>query len=102
MEKAWKGGEAHVYELTMFFLVGFPFCQEARRLIERVLEETPEYKAVKINYIDERIEKELTDRYDYRYVPAFYANEKKLHEGAVDIKKVRKVFESAYSESNGI
>ncbi|MCL2163412.1 MAG: thioredoxin family protein [Oscillospiraceae bacterium] len=91
-----------MHEVTMFFLAGCPYCREAGRLIEKVRKESPEYRKVKINYIDEAVEKEISDRHDYRYVPAFYINGEKLHEGAIDFDKVREIFKSAYHESNDI
>jgi glutaredoxin len=86
-------------ELTMFYLVDCPYCHHARWLIEKVREETPEYKNVRINYVDEDKEKEISDSHNYYYVPAFYAQGKKLHEGPVNLEKIREIFKAVYYET---
>jgi hypothetical protein len=73
----------------------------ARKHIGRLLAERPELRGVDAIYIDEGVESELADSYDYYYVPTFYVNEVKHHEGAISYEEVREVFEAAYYESAG-
>ena len=80
----------------MFEMKTCPYCAEARRLIALFLEKNPCYREVKINYIDEESERALANSHDYYFVPAFYVNSKKMHEGPIDMGKVKKVFEAAF------
>jgi hypothetical protein len=50
---------------------------------------------VEIEMIDESVEKELADSYDYYYVPTFYLNEEKLHEGGIFKNEVKSLLEKA-------
>ena len=66
-------------ELTIFFLQGCPWCAFARRAVRELLEE-PEFSGTRIEWIDERAEAELADRYDYWHVPAVFDGGRKLYE----------------------
>jgi len=82
-------------KITMFYMKTCPYCKEAKRFIEEITEEAPEYKMINIEYIDETVERRLAGKYDYYFVPAFFVGEEKLHEGAATLEKVRRVFEAA-------
>ena len=88
--------EVDMYDITMFYMATCPYCMEAKRFISFVLEENQKYKDIKINYIDEVEQRELANSYDYYYVPSFYVNGKKIHEGPASLEKVRKVFDAAF------
>ena len=45
--------------------------------------------------IDELLDPGTADRYDYWYVPTFYVDGNKLHEGACSKEKVRQILEKA-------
>ncbi|MDD4160630.1 MAG: thioredoxin family protein [Synergistaceae bacterium] len=82
-------------EIKMFMFDGCPHCRKAREIIASLLESEPEYKKINFVMIDEKIESEVADKYDYYYVPAFYVGEKKMHEGKVDAEIIKKVFKAA-------
>jgi thiol-disulfide isomerase/thioredoxin len=79
----------------MFYLPNCPFCKKAFKYIDEVKAENPELKNVEIETIDESVEKELADSYDYYYVPTFYMNEEKLHEGGIFKDEVKSLLEKA-------
>jgi hypothetical protein len=63
--------------------------------MDGLLAKNPEYKALEIEKIDERVHPGIAERYDYYYVPTFYAGDKKLHEGAAGIEEIKRVFDAA-------
>jgi len=84
-------------ELLLFILKTCPYCIEARRWCDELMAENPEYAQIKIKIIDERVESELANSYDYYYVPTFFCGDVKLHEGAATKEKIRKVFDDYLS-----
>ena len=71
-------------ELKMFMFEGCPHCKRA-------------YKYVPFVRIDEKKEPELADKYDYYYVPCFFAGDEKIAEGAPTEENVAKAFAAAYN-----
>ena len=63
--------------------------------MDAVLEENPEYKDIELEVIDEVRHPDIANQYDYWYVPTYYVDGVKVHEGAATKKKVKKVFERA-------
>lgn len=84
--------------ITMFILKSCPYCQRALKYMEEIMKETPKYKNIPIKYIDEGVEPDVADQYDYYYVPTYYVDDKKVHEGAASKDDVRRVFEKAEEE----
>jgi len=84
-------------KITMFIMASCPYCQEALRLMDTLFAENQEYKSLEIEKIDELIHPDIAAKYDYYYVPTFYVGNEKLHEGAANLKKIRKVFDAALS-----
>ena len=71
------------------------YCSQALRMIDELKEERPEYKAVELKIVDETREKALADSLDYWYVPTYFVDGVKVHEGVPTMEKVRKVYEKA-------
>ena len=69
-------------KLTLFHLQNCPYCHNARRAIDELVKENPEYGAIAIDWIEERQQPELAERYDYYYVPTIYDGERKLYEAS--------------------
>ena len=67
-------------KLTEFVLSGCPYCAQARELIAELRAENPAYDAIELDVIDESVESELADRYDYYRVPSFFKGEEKHYE----------------------
>ena len=64
-------------------------------MMDELKEERPEYKAVEVKIVDENREKALADCLDYWYVPTYFVDGVKVHEGVPTMEKVRKVYEKA-------
>ncbi len=67
-------------ELTIFHMDGCPYCHNARRAVEELLEEKSAYGAVRLDWHEETRERELAESYDYYYVPAVFLGGEKLYE----------------------
>lgn len=80
-------------QLLFFRLVGCPYCRKAAEWIEELCVEHPEYRAIQIKVVDEEEDKPFSDSYDYYYVPAFFLNGKKLHEGAATKPKIKAILD---------
>ncbi len=72
-------GEDHTM-LTVFVMQGCPYCRNARRAVEELLEENPAYRAVEIAWIDENRQPELAAQHEYYYVPSAFLNGEKRYE----------------------
>ena len=83
-----------MHELLLFKLKSCPYCREALRWLDELIAENPAYAEISIRQIDEREEKELADSYDYYYVPTFFLDGKKLHEGAATKEKLKRVMDA--------
>lgn len=68
---------------TLFYLPGCPFCKRAFAYIEELKAEHPEYQKIELETINENEHPEIADQYDYYYVPTFYIEGKKAHEGGI-------------------
>ena len=63
----------------------------ALRFIDELKKENPEFKDIIIETVDELEEPELADTFDYYYVPTFYVDGKKVHEGGIYKPEVEKL-----------
>jgi thioredoxin len=54
-----------------------------------------EYKDIEIKMIDEQKHSDIADRYDYYYVPTYYIDNEKVHEGVPTKEKLQLVLEQA-------
>lgn len=79
--------------MKMFILENCPHCIRARRWIEELKRDDPEYDRIKIDLIDEQINSELADQYDYYYVPAIFDGDNKLHEGVASKESLKIIFD---------
>ncbi len=75
-----------------------PFCVAANRYLADLIAENPVYGKIEIEKIDENKEWDRANRYDYWYVPTFYVDGKKLHEGALSKGKLREVLDAALED----
>lgn len=82
-------------EVSVFIQKGCPYCKEAMRFLKQAAEEDSALAEVPVKFIDELAEPELADKFDYYYVPTFYVDGKKLHEGASTFDAVRGVLREA-------
>jgi glutaredoxin len=78
--------------LKIFVLANCPHCRNLKKWIEMLYVESPKYKAIEIEYIDEEENASLANQYDYYYVPCIYLNEKKVHEGVASKEIIEAIF----------
>ena len=81
--------------ITYFYLKECPFCKKAFRYIEELKREHPELQTVEIDTVEESEQPEIADRYDYYYVPTFYVDGKKVHEGGIFKEEMETVLRKA-------
>lgn len=82
-------------KVLMFRFEGCPYCRAAEDWIQEVTRECPELSAVEIERVDEKKHPDIADQYDYWYVPTFYMDGKKVHEGACSKAIVERVLRGA-------
>ncbi|MDR0835014.1 MAG: thioredoxin family protein [Tannerella sp.] len=80
--------------LKLFYLEHCPFCKKAFAFIEE-LKKQDRYKDIEIETIEESVYPEIANLYDYYYVPTFYMDGKKVHEGGIFKDEVKNLFEQA-------
>ncbi|MBQ1979615.1 MAG: thioredoxin family protein [Alistipes sp.] len=81
--------------IQLFYLKNCPFCKKAFRYIEEVKAAHPELQSLQIELIEESEEPALADRYDYYYVPTFYIDGVKVHEGGIYPEEVEPLLRKA-------
>ena len=81
--------------ITYFYLKECPFCKKAFRYIEELKREHPELQTVEIDTVEESEQPEIANRYDYYYVPTFYVDGKKVHEGGIFKEEMEAVLRKA-------
>ena len=69
-------------KVTLFYLVGCPYCNSARKAVEELKREDERCAQVDIEWIDERKESALAEQYDYYYVPSIFLGKTKLYEAS--------------------
>ncbi len=84
--------------VTMFTMASCPYCRQALKWMEELQSEHPEYAKVPITFIDEVEHPDIADKYDYYYVPTYYVDGKKVHEGAATKEKVENMYRAALED----
>lgn len=82
-------------EVLMMVMAGCPHCVRARQMMAELCEAHPEYATVQVKIVDETVEKAFADSLDYYYVPTFFVEGKKLHEGRPSLEAIERVFQAA-------
>lgn len=83
--------------VIMFITSWCPYCKQAFSFMEEVKKENPKYEDIEIKIVDEEREPDIAKQYDYYYVPTYYVDGVKVHEGVPSKDIVREVFEKACS-----
>jgi glutaredoxin len=81
--------------IQLFYLKNCPFCKKAFRYIEEAKAAHPELQSLQIELIEESEEPVLADQYDYYYVPTFYIDGVKVHEGGIYPEEVEPLLRKA-------
>lgn len=79
-------------EILLFKMRGCAHCRLALKLQEALLEQHPEWRDIPLRIIDEREEPALADQYDYYYVPCYFVDGVKVHEGHAEQADIERVF----------
>lgn len=82
-------------KLMIFYQERCPFCKRAFTYIEELKKENPEYNKIAIETIEETEQPDFADTFDYYYVPTFYINNEKIHEGGIKKEEVKEILNKA-------
>ena len=82
-------------KLMIFHQERCPFCKRAFTYIEELKKENPKYDKIETELIEETLQPEFADTFDYYYVPTFYIDNKKIHEGGIKKDEVKKILDKA-------
>ena len=81
--------------VLMFITDWCPYCKQAYHIMDDLKKTNPEYANIEVKIIDEERQPEIAKQYDYYYVPTYYVNGVKVHEGVPSKDIIRRVFEEA-------
>jgi len=84
--------------VLLFVMESCPYCKQALRWMEELRNEQAEYNRVAVTIIDENLQPDLAKKYDYYYVPTYYVDGIKVHEGAATKDIVRSVFDRSLGQ----
>lgn len=82
-------------QVILFHFEGCPFCRAARGWVDELLLENPDFAKIDIQRIDEKLSPEIARQYPYWYVPTFFVDGVKAHEGVCTKAIVERVLRSA-------
>lgn len=78
-------------KVTAFILENCPHCRKAIKIIDELKSNNKKYADIDIEFIEESKNVKLASTYDYYFVPTFYVDGVKLHEGVPTHEKIEKV-----------
>ncbi|MDF2881227.1 MAG: glutaredoxin [Clostridiaceae bacterium] len=81
--------------VIMFITDWCPYCKRALNWMEELKNENPEYTNVDVKIIDEEREPDVAKLYDYYYVPTYYVDGVKVHEGVPSKTIIQNIYEKA-------
>ncbi|HVJ49058.1 thioredoxin family protein [Desulfitobacterium sp.] len=79
--------------VLMFTMKSCPYCKQALQWMDELSKENDQYSRVAVTIIDEDLQPDIAKQYDYYYVPTYFVDGVKLHEGVPTKDIVRNVFE---------
>ncbi|MFA9424402.1 MAG: glutaredoxin family protein [Sedimentibacter sp.] len=82
-------------KVTMFYLENCPHCSRAFNMIEELKSKNQNYSNIEIECIEESKNVQVASAQDYYYVPSFFVDGEKLHEGVPTMDKIQAVLEKA-------
>ena len=85
-------------KLTIFYQERCPFCKRAFNYIEELEKENPEYSKITTELIEETLQPDYADTFDYYYVPTFYIDGEKIHEGGIKKDEVKAILDAALQQ----
>ncbi|MBU3192224.1 thioredoxin family protein [Clostridium bowmanii] len=82
--------------VIMFVTEWCPYCKKALAWMEDIKNKNPQYANIEIKIIDEELQPDIAKQYTYYYVPTYYVDGIKVHEGVASKDIVNAVFEKAF------
>ena len=67
-------------KITLFYLEDCPYCHYAKRAVKELKAENAAYNDIVIDWVEESVHPEISQQYDYYYVPTIFQGNKKLYE----------------------
>lgn len=81
--------------IRMFTMASCPHCRRALQWMAELQQENPAFSALSIEIIDETVHPDIARQFDYYYVPTYYIENSKVHEGVPTKDAIREVFRKA-------
>ncbi len=81
--------------VKMMMLDTCPHCRRAFEMMDELKCEYPEFCDVEIEVIEETKEPEKTEGYEYWYVPTFFVENVKVHEGVPSVQAIENMYRKA-------
>ena len=82
----------------MFVTEWCPYCNELFVWMDNIKKRNPQYADIEVKIIDEELQPHIAEQYTYYYVPTYYVDEVKVHEGVTSSNIIKKIFEGALKE----
>ncbi len=82
-------------KVTLFFKANCPHCKRALAWQQELFSDNGEFSNIPLEMIDEDKQPSVANSYDYFYVPTYYVDGEKVHEGVANKQKIKAVFEKA-------
>ena len=67
-------------KITLFYLEDCPYCHYAKRAVKELTSENAAYNDIEIDWVEESVHPEISQQYDYYFVPTIFQGNKKLYE----------------------
>lgn len=82
-------------KVLMMIQEGCPYCKKALKLMDELKEENSSYGQVEVEIVDENRYPLIAQDLSYWYVPTYFVDGEKLHEGVPTREAIKKVLETA-------
>lgn len=82
--------------VIMFITEWCPYCKKALAWMEDIKKQNPEYADIEIKIIDEEIHPDIAKQYTYYYVPTYFVDGIKVHEGVASKDIISRIYEKAF------
>ncbi|WP_312811425.1 thioredoxin family protein [Sedimentibacter sp.] len=82
-------------KIKAFYLQNCPHCKRAFKVLEELKSQNSSYSEIDIEYIEESENVQAASAHDYYYVPTFYVDGVKIHEGVPTLEKLEEVLKKA-------
>jgi len=81
--------------VIMFVTEWCPYCKKALAWMENIKKLNPKYVDINVKIIDEELQPDIAKEYTYYYVPTYYVDGVKVHEGVASKDIISSIFEKA-------